>query len=109
MREYRAKRPLERLHRIDPHHYWCYPNLLRDESGTILSDNIVYFKQEATDSYSIIKEFEREVKKCNSSIELAFHYISGNQWIFLISSGTIDCKNLDQLQNTYDKLVSLTN
>lgn len=109
MREYRPKRPLERLHRIDPYHYWRYPNLLRDESGRILSDNIIYVKQEATDSPSLIKEFEREVQKCNSNIELAFHYISGNQWLFLLSSGVLNCKKLDQLQNTYDKLVSLTN
>ena len=48
MREYRPKRPLERLTRIDPHHYWRYPNLLRDESGRIISDNIMYIKSEET-------------------------------------------------------------
>lgn len=109
MQEYRPKHPLERLLQIDPKHYWRYPNLLQDESGKILSDHIMYIKPEEAKSHPLITEFEAQVKKMNSNIELAFNTTSGNAWIFLKYSGALNHKNLDQLQETYEKLVCLTN
>lgn len=109
MREYNPKRPLERLHRIDSLHYWRYPNLLRDESGRILSDHIMYYKPEdARAVHTLINKVEVHITKLKSDIELAFQTTSGNRWIFLVSSGTLHRKNLDQLQQTYEKTVQFT-
>ena len=105
MREYHPKRPLERLTRIDPHHYWRYPNLLRDESGRIISDNIAYIKSEETNPEQRVAELTATIKECCPLAELVYHDMSGNRWIFLLCTDRLTTKALDQMQQAYEQSV----
>ena len=105
MREYRPKRPLERLTRIDPHHYWRYPNLLRDESGRIISDNITYIKSEETNPEQQVAELTSTIEECCPLAELVYHDVSGNRWIFLLCTDKLTTKALDQMQQAYAQSV----
>lgn len=108
MREYNPKHPLERLTRIDPLNYWRCKNLLRDDRGNIISDNIAYFKSEIKNPNQKVKELETIIKECYSNVELVYHATSGNSWLFLIYNGNPSRNGFDQMQKDYEEVYDPT-
>ena len=108
MRAYTPKYPLERFIRIDPTRFWAYPNLYRDDNGSIISDNIMYAAIDHAQLNSFIQTLEVKIKDHNAIIELAYRDVSGNRWMFLLYSGAFHQKILDQLQHAYDEECQFT-
>ena len=103
MREYHPKHPLERVTRLDPPRYWCCYNLLRDENGNIISDNITYVNAEVATQDPILKEVEAILNDCCPKVELAYTITSGNRWIFLLYEGDVTLQDLERMQNAYEQ------
>jgi len=106
MREYEHRYPLEV---IDNH---LYPNLRRDGSGRVISENIAWFRlkemifspegKEKIDN--VLAELESKVKEYCSKLELAYQDTSGSRWLFLLLNRDPNKEDLKQSQRAYEEL-----
>jgi hypothetical protein len=108
MREFIPQYPLEYLHHIDPLLYWRYQNLLRDEKGRIISENITYFKTDRKNLNQEVNKLESMIKEYCPNTELVYHDVSGNRWIFLLYIGNLSKNGLNLVQQAYEKLYNST-
>ena len=97
MLEYNLKYPLQV---IDD---YFFPNLRKDADEKIISENIACFKLKDLDE-SIIVKIERKIKRWCQNLELAYNYVSGNCWFFLLFNGTPTKYDLKQMQRVYDRV-----
>ena len=99
MYEYEYKYPLEVL---DNH---LYPNLRKDMSGKVVSENITWFELRKTTRNEILdkilREMESKVKEYCARAELAYQDTSGNRWVFLFLNGKPSKYELKQMQRAY--------
>ncbi len=67
MREYEPRHPLEILDSF------LYPNLLKDRSDTVISENITWLTSiETEDTKKMLEEIESKAQKNCKNVELAF-------------------------------------
>jgi hypothetical protein len=106
VREYGHRYPLEVL---DNH---LYPNLRRDASGRIISENLAWFVLRETMLDPVVKEktdkmlveIECKVKEYCSNAELAYQDISGNRWVFILLASDPSKEELKQMQRAYEEM-----
>ena len=104
VREYEHRYPLEVVEN--------YPNLFRDASGRITSENIAWFKtvldpqiKEKIDN--ILREMESKVKEYCPSVELAYQDTSGNRWVFILFNNKPSKEELKQIQKAISIVVGV--
>ena len=106
VREYEHRYPLEVL---DNH---LYPNLFRDTSGRIISENIAWFRLRETTLDPQVKEkidnvlgeMESKVKEYCSNAELVYQDTSGNRWVFILFNHNPIKEELKQMQRAYEEV-----
>ena len=106
VREYEHRYPLEV---IDNH---LYPNLRRDATGRVISENIAWFVLRKTVLNPVVKEktdnllgeMESKVKEYCSNAELAYQDTSGNRWVFIVFNHNPSKEELKQMQRAYEEI-----
>jgi hypothetical protein len=107
MHEYECKCPLEVLDTC------FYPNLRKDRSGRIVSENITFFTLRRYKSMDetltkILKKMESEVRGYCPGAEVVYCDVSGNRWVFLLLNGNPSKGELVQMQKAYKEVYDST-
>jgi hypothetical protein len=85
--------------------YWRCNNLLRDEDGNIISDNITYVNAELENQDPILEDIETILNDYCPNVDVAYTITSGNRWIFLLYEGNATLQDLERMQNAYEKSI----
>ena len=99
MREYEPRYPFEFINRQ------YYPNLFKDSSNKVLSENITFFVlEEKNNANKVLGEMESTVRKNCRKAEVAYHDSFGNRGLFLVLNKNLNQPILRRMQAGYKKL-----